>query len=188
MICKVDMDQRMKEETIIIELPRKTRNYFDKDNKGPKPTGDDLARGAFASAIRFNKIIEQIKAPGSNITFIDYNAEIAVLLALTCELFLKALNYNEDGNKTITTKPKEHNLQELFDKLPDWIKNDIIAEYYSIKGKKTDDAQFKLWLDLAKNVFIEFRYSFELPASILPYQFLIEFEEALRKICVKKFT
>ncbi len=89
-------------------------------------------------------------------------------MAFSCELFLKAILKHD--NKEIKT----HNLKELFNNLPEDIKNKIM--------KSQNEEDFMAKLENISNLFEEWRYLYERYPNSVEYNFLCYFSEKLSKI------
>lgn len=94
------------------------------------------------------------------------------LVALVCELYLKSLAYS---NSEQVSMVKGHDLSSLYSILPATIKSKIV--------EMTNESDFEAKLDENKDVFIKFRYSFELKGYRINATFLLNLMNALSKIC-----
>lgn len=112
-----------------------------------------------------------------------YDSPATVNSAFACEVFMKAiLKYQE-----IKT-PKSHKLRELYDALPDelkeWVKQVVSRGFHDI----WTDVWGQDYLDEISNAFVEWRYSYEhdwSKSSIMHINigFLNSFRDALREAC-----
>lgn len=111
-----------------------------------------------------------------------YTAPIVVNAAFACEIYLKLLLYLEKiGYK------KEHELKELFDKLPPEIKETI--EKMTVQRCGYWKNQFGMEvLSVLSNAFVEIRYIYERDwdekgSLHLDTGYLSAFRDALRELC-----
>jgi hypothetical protein len=89
-------------------------------------------------------------------------APFAVNAALSVELYLKALYVAEEGDP-----PKEHSLLELFDGLPQTVRQKLAAEASALAHEhgETSGVQFRDLLTMLDQVFVKWRYVYELEHS-----------------------
>ena len=106
----------------------------------------------------------------SNRGFIVYMPVILTNIAFSCELYLKALlhGYNIDFGNT-------HELKDLFDKLPDSIK-EYVAENIAIENR---EREFPLCLKEQNSAFTTYRYMNEVKSISANPQFLFAFAHVL---------
>lgn len=98
------------------------------------------------------KLGEDINTTVNNLSAFSVNA------AFACELFFKSiLIYNSTENKAA----KGHDLNTLFEELPQSIKTKMTNEYQSELNKN-----LKAFLQEYGNSFIEWRYPYEQPLSM----------------------
>lgn len=119
----------------------------------------DLANDYFGAAkLLFDKSFEYMPVVLANIAF-------------SCELYLKALlhGYNIDFGNT-------HGLKDLFEKLPDHIK-DYIAQNIAIKNR---DTEFALCLAEQNEAFVTYRYMNEAKFITAHPVFLFAFAHILK--------
>lgn len=94
-----------------------------------------------------------------------------VNIAFACELYLKAI-LRESGNKT-----KLHNLEKLYVKLPDEIKNEI--------EKNFNGDDFLKELKGICNAFVDWRYVYEKETIEINFAFLYKFAKVLSEMLKK---
>jgi len=115
-----------------------------------------------------------------------YTTPAIVNSAFACEVYLKALLlFHDIKNK------REHALKNLYDMLPDRIKDFIVPTVLKACGTWTDPFGFEQ-IDLISNAFKEWRYYYEdlgstRTAISINRSFLKAFRNALREACCEQF-
>ena len=79
----------------------------------------------------------------------------AVNISLACELYMKALSMSYDSNKEYIGV---HNLKVLYDDLPEEIRKRIKLFF---ENRPVSGDSIEVFLDQNKNVFVDWRYTFE---------------------------
>ena len=100
---------------------------------------------------------------------------VFALVALTCELYLKSLIYTDKDQESIV---KGHDLHALFTKLS-------LSVQTRIKELTKEDC-FDEQLGENKEVFMKFRYSYEMKGYRINASFLLRFMHALEGVCDEK--
>ncbi len=108
----------------------------------------------------------------------NYLTVILTNASLSSELLLKSLLYSY--NK----KPHGHDLEELYNELPDDDKKYIKVETF--KGIKHKD-NFELCLKEQKEAFTSYRYICEVDCCVLDINFIMGFGRAIYNLCIDKF-
>lgn len=105
------------------------------------------------------------------------------IAGLACEIYLKAILYRCNGIKA--SSRKKHDLKELFILL-DGCRHDL-AERIISDVCKNDNTDFYEELDRSKDIFNEFRYSYELNGYTIHVLFVITFMNSLKEITDELF-
>ena len=111
--------------------------------------------------------------------------------ALTCELYLKALSLITTGKIT-----KGHDLQSLYLRQTPEVRDNIYKEYYvshqtrSVPEKYKGDMSEKIFAGLlaeVKDVFVAWRYIYEMPNESIRLGILTFLRMSLRKVTSKLY-
>ena len=162
----------------------KLQNY-DYDNMGYPLFSDEeleknryrIVKDAYWNANNLTEIIEKSYDTSKVHGLPNRKEEIVFsLVALACELYLKSLAYS---NLKQTKMIREHDLWSLFKLLPDKIQERIIA--------LSAETNFYEKLEKNKNVFVVFRYSYEMKGFKINASFLIHLLSALRTFCIEYY-
>lgn len=102
----------------------------------------------------------------------DKQEVIFALVALSCELYLKSLLYANKDQQSIV---KGHDISTLFEKLPVPIKTKI--------EELVGENDFAKKLEANKDVFMIFRYSYEMKGYKINASFLLKLMKALSELC-----
>ena len=157
-------------------------NYdYDKENYPSFTDGDidryryDIVKDSYWNAKNLKSIIDEVYDTSRVYRMFNRKEEmIFSLVALACELYLKSLVYSDCNQRIVV---KQHDLYSLYELLPQHLKTKIIDL------TKESESDFAKKLDENKNVFIRFRYSYEMKGYRINATFLLEFMNALSVLC-----
>ena len=145
-----------------------------------------LSQNAYTFACGLKKIVNIITEP-QNIDQIQHCEQIASVLAWTDEVLLKSLVYR--GTKDDELKwNTEHDLEKLFNSLPQDQKAGIYTEYNKNIVKDIPFDEFEQSLHQIKDTFVDFRYCYEFNGFALHLHFIKMFTEALFEYCDRIYS
>ncbi len=144
--------------------------------------------GALRAANEFYEAYKHIKKKAGEMENFLYWDPIAINLAFSCEIYLKALRMLENDGKFITG----HDLKQLFDILEEKTKNEIEKDYQELccEEPKVKNRYKDIEIFLKENnlVFVKWRYTFEEKQETIHFNVveLDVFNRALYKILSEK--
>lgn len=161
------------------------KKYDYNEENYPRFSDDDLDRNryrivedAYWNARNLKEIIEEVYDTSEVHGLHNRKEEVVFsLVALTCELYLKSLVYANLEQKSIVYN---HDLYSLFDLLPNEIKKTI-----------TDLSEQTVCAEEMENnrdVFVRFRYSYEMKGYRINASFLFHLMSALSRFCDKHYS
>jgi len=158
------------------------RNYNYSERNYPKITASDIDRYRFSivkdsywNATNLKDIIEASYDTSKTSRLPNRKEEVVFsLVALVCELYLKSLVYACPEQNTID---KNHDLYSLFQELP--------ASWQIRIKELLNENDFESILSNNKDVFINFRYSYEMKGYKINATFLLGFMNTLSDFCVE---
>ena len=161
-------------------LPEKTKKFnFPTKMVNPKA----MSRRAFFYACKYKEMIN-ILFESKSIDNILHAEHFASLIGLTCEIFLKSLLYYQQ-KASICEFESGHDLDDLYDKISDPVKNILLKCFLEENGKRITKAELEEAIKRNNSAFVLFRYEYECNGTVVEMQFMRILMEALYQTCKK---